>query len=220
MRFTRLLTLLALVSTLMGTAFFSTPTYAVTKKSSAPVEDSDGWVKTPSRYGQPGTSGQGIFGNPGVGSSLMNVGVLLGAGFISNNGGTQLNAGLNGDYKFHPNLSGGLYLTYNSLSSPINTTASLWTIAPEANFHFDGQLTGLRVGGKLGLGWTHTSFDGSAATGVGADSGIGLVIGPHVGYDYPLSYGLSIGGEGNILFYTHNEGSNAVNFLGNLKYWF
>jgi hypothetical protein len=164
-----------------------------------------------------------LFGNPGTGSSKFNVGALAGLGFVSGSLGTQLVLGLNGEYKLAPAYGVGMYFTYNSVSQTSPASGNVLTFAPEANYHFDGLLTGFRVGGKVGLAILNQNT-GSAAlipgTTSATQSTTSLVTGPHVGYDYPIMSSVSLGGETNFLFYTASGGFNAFNILGNLKYWF
>jgi hypothetical protein len=194
----KLLATLVISATLVGSAFYSAPSYAATG-------------------GSANNSGA-LFGNPGTGSSLFSLGALLGFGFVSNNGGTQLVLGANGDYKLAPTYGVGGYFSYNALSSLPGASSSLITLAPEANYYFEGQLTGFRIGGKAGVGFISNSVSTSASTA--SSSSTSFVVGPHIGYDFPIMSSVSFGGETNLLFYTANSGFSAFNLLGNLKYWF
>ena len=164
-----------------------------------------------------------LFGNPGTGSSTFSLGALAGMGFISGSLGTRLVLGLNSEYKLAPTYGVGMYFTYNSVAQTDPATGSVLTIAPEANYHFDGLLTGFRVGAKVGLGILNVNTNSTllipGTTSV-SQSTTSLVFGPHIGYDYPIMTNVSLGAETNFLFYTASGGFNAFNALGNLKYWF
>ena len=82
------------------------------------------------------------------------------------------------------------------------------------------------LGAKLGVGVNNfgsgnsTPIAGGPTIASAGSTSIGLVVGPHIGYDYPLGNALSVGAEGSYLIYTQNSGFNSFNLLGALKYWF
>lgn len=185
MKLNLVLTAAAMSTTLMGSAFYSAPSYAQASSGNSPS------------------------------SSMLFGGALLGVGFLNNNGGTQLAVGLNGGYKIAPTYSVGGYFTYQPSQASAGDSAHLLTVAAEGNYYFDEIVPGLRAGAKAGLGFgTYSPAVGEGATTTN------LAIGPQIGYDYPLGGGLSIGGEGNFLYYTSSPSLNVFNILGNLKYWF
>jgi Outer membrane protein beta-barrel domain len=144
-------------------------------------------------------------------------GGLLGLTFPS--GGSDMLFGATLGYKTTPNWGLGLYATYTGSSTEIPGLASQDTsnviAALEGSYYFQDNMPGLRLGGKAGM-----LFFSATQTGAADVSDSNFVLGPHVGYDYGLGGGLSVGAEFNILFST-KKGSDAIpNILGAIKYWF
>jgi hypothetical protein len=159
------------------------------------------------------------------GSSLIDVGALVGVGFLNKDLGNQIDLGVDAGYKILPNIQVGGYFTYNALNNIPGSSASLFTVAAEASYILEdvGVLSGLRIGPKLGVGFVNFS-SGTSATVPGATttgtSSTSFVYGPHVAYDWPMMSSTTIGGEANYLLYTSNTGFNAFNLLASLKFWF
>jgi hypothetical protein len=179
-------TLTMISATLVASSFYSSPTYAA------------------------------VSSNTGTGGTLGYAGALLGVGFLNNNGGTQINLGLDGGYKLAPTYGVGAYLAYSpSATLATGDSAGLYTIAAEANYFLNDILPGAHVGAKAGFGISRYALAAGTST-----SSVNLVFGPAVAYDYALGGGLSVGGEANFLYYTSSPSTNSFNLLGSLKYWF
>jgi hypothetical protein len=141
-------------------------------------------------------------------------GVLLGLNNVSNGGGTNLAYGLTGGYKFMPQFGAGLFFTYNSLTASAGITSGLTIIALEGNYYFPDDLQGLSVGLKLGSGSISSSGGGVSA------SSSGLVIGPHIAYDYQVADDVTVGGQAAVLSIGTNPSVTAFEILAQAKYWF
>jgi hypothetical protein len=125
--------------------------------------------------------------------------------------GTHLDIGATGHILLAPNVNVGFYAQYywNNYSS--DATSHNYTIAAEWNYLFADGLQGLYAGGKAGF-----QFTGNSAPGV--QSGTDLVLGPTLGYDYPIASGITLGGQTNILFVTQAPLVTNWNILAVLKW--
>lgn len=189
-----------------------------------------------------GGGGGSEFGH-GARESQFYAGPLLGFGFWS--AGTKFTFGADAGYRLNQDWGLGLYLTYTSFGSTtvstITASASTFIVAPELNYFISGELKGLHLGAKLGLGFSSASLSSTTGT-LPANtqvpgSATGLVFGVGAAYDYPVSHDITIGGEANFLILTSSSstsssgtggtttttssGSTSVfNILANAKYWF
>src|SRR5207245_47279 len=119
-------------------------------------------------------------------------------------------------YFFMPDLAGGLYISYGN----IGTNASLTSVLAEANW-FVMHDRALYVGAKLGLGFASTSSISVAGFNIAGTSQTALGFGPAVGYLYPITPVISVGGEANYLIYTTSGSStNVFNILAQGVYYF
>jgi hypothetical protein len=151
-------------------------------------------------------------------NSLWSVGAQLGAGLLSNGGGSHVGFGVIANYKLSPYWMAGGFFNYIGRGS-INTggqtaDANLKFFGGELNYHFAEMFPGLQMGGKLGLGVS------SETVGAASNSSTDIYYGPKIAYDYGLGGGLSLGGEANVLFTTADDASTATNLLAALKLWF
>jgi hypothetical protein len=150
--------------------------------------------------------------------SLWSVGAQLGAGLLSDGGGSHLGFGVIANRKLNPYWMAGGFFNYIGRGSievgTASADANLKFFGGELNYLFADMVPGLQVGGKVGLGVASQSI-GSVSS-----SSTDLYFGPKLAYDYGLGGGLSLGGEGNILFTTADDTSTATQILAALKLWF
>jgi hypothetical protein len=151
------------------------------------------------------------------------VGGLVGLAFPT--GGSDLTFGGDFGYKLNQFMGVGLYVSYlgQSVSAANQTfTASQTVVAAEGSYHFADAMDGLRIGAKLGMDFLSQpviTVSGSTATSTN-DTTTELAFGPHIGYDYSMGGGLSLGGEFNLIFVTKSGADALPNLLGTIKYWF
>jgi hypothetical protein len=124
--------------------------------------------------------------------------------------GTHIDLGLTGHAQIAPQVNVGFYYQYYWNNYSNVATSHNHTVAAELNYLFDGNLQGLYAGGKAGF-----QFTGNSDPNV--QSGTDLVLGPSVGYDYPIADGFTLGGQTNVLFVTQNPLVTNWNLLAVLK---
>jgi hypothetical protein len=152
-------------------------------------------------------------------SRKLDVGVHLGAGVLSQGGGTNLGYGITAGYRLSPywgvaasfdRVDRGTVTAAETGSLEVDAALNFYTV--EANYFLDS-LPGLQFGAKAGLGSDRLKINGTSTTSTN------FYYGPRVAYDYMLGGGVSVGGEGNVLLGTGSDTKNATQLLGVVKIW-
>lgn len=161
------------------------------------------------------------YGAVGASSAATTLGIDAGIDFLGDSGGTHFNLGVNGTYPILPPFFVGLDFNYidrgTISSSTISTTGSLYLLTASANLDTSGYIPGSYVGFLFGPGWNHTGTTIGGVSTSNTDSV--FYVGPRVGYDYPLSNRVSIGGQANWFLTPSNGAPNILSVLALLKLW-
>jgi hypothetical protein len=191
----------------------------------------------PPVHHEPPTSYLGLLGGLSLAAGQSNFGLALDGGYKLSK---FWSLGMFFEYlKLLPNSASSSSASgSSSLASASTSNVNLILGAFELNYSIH-RIPGLYVGAKVGLTMamsnavsTTTSTTAPGGNGVPVvgppvvtpttanTSTFGAVAGLGVGYDYPVIWTLSAGGEVNALFMTGDIASSVVNFLATVKYIF
>lgn len=149
-------------------------------------------------------------------ASKLYLGVGLGAGTLSDSGGSHLSYGARAGYRYDPYWSLGLMLerlNRGTIVTPAGSADSNITfLGPELNY-FVGFAPGLQVGAAVANGHSSTNIAGSST------SDDFLYYGPSISYDQAIGGGVSVGGRANVLFSASDNTNDVVNVGGVIKLW-
>ncbi len=148
-------------------------------------------------------------------SKEMNLGLLLGASFYNNSGGTKFTPGLEFTYMVMPEFSLGLELQYPILGDGGVTglSQSMFTVLVDGWYNISA-MPGLHVGAKLGFAFSSASFAGTSV------SSTDFAFGPAVGYDHWIAADWTVGLDLDYSIISNAADSKAFQALATAKYWF
>ena len=141
--------------------------------------------------------------------------------------GPQLGYGASVGIRASPYFALGAYLTHSSQTLRVVTSETAvqnFAFGPEIVYFakdLDG-FEGLQVGLKSGL--TYRTFN-SRSTLFGLDieeksGGLNVVLGPSLGYEYTMDFGLAFGAEGFVLYDFADGRAGPLSVLMSVRGWF
>lgn len=156
---------------------------------------------------------------------MFQVGGLLGVALpTADEASAQLMFGANASYRLVENIRGGVFVQTSGSTSgndalEISSRATFFGVEGDFNLA-NFAVSGAYVGAKLGLVRVSTTSKANGVEQPGSDAQVHMTFGPKLGYDFPLSQNLTIGGEANWMFITADNLTSYLNVLGALKFWF
>jgi hypothetical protein len=143
-------------------------------------------------------------------------GIGLGAGTLSDSGGSHLSYGARTGYRYDPYWSLGASLdrlNRGTITTPGGSADSNITFYGADLNYFLAWIPGVQVGATAALGDNSTTVNGTE------ESSNFFYYGPSIAYDQAIGGAVSVGGRANVLFAPSDQANDVVTVGGVIKLW-